>query len=151
MTSTTPNSLSDLPLFFRPYDPDTDLHFVYRSWVNSYRDSEWAGCLPQHLSYPVYSAAITQLLKRGMRITMAVNPDDRDQILGFIAFEPGLLHYVFVKSIFRRQGVATSLMACANFDRSAGPVLGTFRTHDARHLGAIVFKPHLARRKAGYP
>jgi hypothetical protein len=133
----------------RPYNPATDLQFLFSAWIGSYRDSPWAGCLPSHLGYSVWKATINQLIARGMQITMAANPDDPDQLLGFIAYEPGLLHYVFCKDIFRRSGVASFLMADAKLDRQN--LLCTFRTADARYLGHLTHRPALARRKAAYP
>jgi hypothetical protein len=105
--------------------------------------------LADHAAYAIHKVAIVQLLARGMKVVMAVNPSDPDQIIGWIAFEPGLLHFVFVKDILRRSGVAKQLMASANFDPSQ-PVLHTFRTPDAKYLGKLVHRPRLARRKAAY-
>jgi GNAT superfamily N-acetyltransferase len=139
-----------MQIAFRPYNPATDLQFLFKAWISSYEKSPWAGTLPQHLSYSVHKATINQLIARGISVTMAVNPEDPDQILGFVAAEPGLLHYIFVKDLFRRQGVASKLMASANFDRSQ-PLLHTFRTPDARYLGKLIHRPGLARRKAAYP
>jgi hypothetical protein len=135
---------------FRPYAPATDLPFLFKAWISSYEKSPWAGTIPSHLGYDIHKATIHQLLLRGMKVTMAVNPDDDQQILGFLAHEPGLLHYVFVKDLFRRQGVATKLLADANFDRTQ-PLLTSFRTPDAGYLGKLVHRPGLARRKAAYP
>lgn len=142
-------------LAFRPFQP-SDTAFLYAAWIGSYEKSPWAGVLPQHAAYTIHKATIAQLFARGMAVSMAVNPDDHDQIIGFIAYEPGrlnessLLHFVFVKDLFRRSGVAIQLLAFANFDRNN--LLHTFRTADARYLGKrMVHKPGLARRKAAYP
>lgn len=133
--------MSELPLAFRQYNPTTDLPWVFSSWLGSAR---WNDVCPAHLQTSIRKASVHQLLKRGMQIVLAVNPDDHDQFIGFIAFEPGLLHYIFVKNIFRRQGVATALMACANFDRT-GTVLHTFSTPEARHLAKrMTCRPRLA-------
>jgi GNAT superfamily N-acetyltransferase len=134
----------------RPYHAATDLNFVFKAWISSYERSPWAGTIPAHLTYDIHKATIIQLMQRGMRITMAVNPDDHNQILGFLAHEPGLVHYLFVKDLFRRQGVASNLLASANFDRTA-PLLTSFRTPDAKYLGKLLHRPGLARRKAAYP
>lgn len=135
---------------FRPYNPTTDVAFLYAAWIGSYEKSPWAGVLPGHAAYSIHKATIALLLQRGMKVTMAVNPDDDQQILGFIAREPGLLHFVFVKDMFRQQGIASALLTSAGFDRTQ-PLLHTFRTLDARYLGRLVHKPGLARRKAAYP
>lgn len=133
--------MSSIPLAYRPYAPTSDLPWVFASWLGSAR---WNDVVPAHLQTSIRKAAVHQLLKRGMQIVLAVNPDDPDQFIGFIAFEPGLLHYVFVKDLFRRQGVASSLMAYADFDRS-DTVVHTFYTPAARHLARVMrCKPGLA-------
>ncbi len=136
-----------LPVALRSYDPATDRDFVYKAWLSSYKRSDHAGMIPDHLYYPVYGAVVAWLLGRGMQINLAVSPDDRDQILGFIAYEPRVLHYAFVKDFVRRQGVASILLASANFS-PASPLFCTFWTPDAKHLGKrVVHKPSLGRRK----
>ena len=129
------------PIAFRPYNPTSDLPWVFASWLGSAR---WNDVVPAHLQTSIRKASVHQLLKRGMKIVLAVNPDDHDQFLGFIAYEPGLLHYVFVKDLFRRSGVASSLLAYANFDRQ-GTILHTFYTRSAKYLAKrLDCKPHLA-------
>jgi hypothetical protein len=136
-----------IPVEYRAYKAGPDTAFLFSAWIGSYRDSPWAGTLPQHLATPVHKATINQLLARGMRVVMAVNPDDADQILGFIAYEPGVLHYIFVKDVFRRQGIAGGLLALAGFDRDQ-QLTYTFRTADVAKLKCSrEHRPELARRK----
>jgi hypothetical protein len=141
-----------LPLAIRAYDALTDRNFVYKAWISSFERSEWAGVMPAHVFYDLHKITINQLIARGMKIAMAVNPDDDQQIIGFLAYEPGLVHYCFCKDPFRQQGVASLLLAYANFDRSR-PILASFRTDDARYLSkgrTLRHRPELARRKAAY-
>jgi hypothetical protein len=139
-----------LPIAIRGYDRTTDEAFVYKAWITSYRSSDRAGVIPDHVFYSLTKITINQLLARGMKIAMAVSPDDRDQILGFIAWEhPGpILHYCFVKHFVRQRGVATLLKAYANF--ASAPLFATFWTEDARHLGQVIHRPGFARRKHPY-
>jgi hypothetical protein len=142
--------MSALPIAIRPYDPGTDKKFVTSSWVGSWHGSKWAGVMPNDLTYKIHFVVIDRLLANGMKILMAVNPDNRDQILGFLAYEPDVVHYCFVKSLFRHQGVASFLLASANFDRS-GPLLASFKTTDSKWLSAtrrISHKPQLVRKRA---
>lgn len=140
-----------LGIAFRAYLPKTDIGFLFSSWIGSYEGSPWAGTIPQHLSTAIHKATIMQLMQRGMKIVMAVNPDDDDQILGFIAYESSgpILHYVFVKSLLRGEGVAKALLAFAGFSPD-GPVFHTFRTPDLNKLRRMVHRPGFARRKAPY-
>jgi GNAT superfamily N-acetyltransferase len=136
---------------FRPYRPSTDIGFLFAAWIGSYKTSDWAGVVCDHVTYAIHKATINQLLARGMKVVMAVNPDDEDQILGFVAYEVGpVLHFCFVKDVFRRQGVAKQLLEAAGIDRT-GPVFHTFRTDDARYLGRrLRHRPEFARRKRPY-
>ncbi len=142
-----------LPVAIRAYRPDGDMPFVYKAWITSYRTSDRAGTVPDHVFYALTKIAINQLLARGMKIALAVSPDDDDQILGFIAYEaPGpVLHYCFVKDMFRRQGVASLLTAYANFAPD-GPLFCTHWTEGAAlWLGRrLVHRPGFARRKLAY-
>lgn len=140
-----------MPIAIRAYEPSTDRNFVYKAWISSYRGSDRAGVIPDNVVYALTRITINQLINRGMKIAMAVSPDDPDQILGFIAWEaPGpILSYLFVKDLFRRQGVATLLKAYANF-APGQPVFHTFWTPDVKHLGKTVHVPGFARRKLAY-
>jgi hypothetical protein len=138
-----------IPVALRAMRP-SDEPFVYAAWIGSYRTSAQAGVVPNHLFYAVTKAAVKQLLARGMRVVLAVNPDDDDQLLGFVAYEPGVLHYIFVKDLVRRCGVATALLAFAGFQSDA-PVLHTFWTPDARFIGERrIHRPDIARRRQSY-
>ncbi len=127
------------------------MHFVFKAWISSFEGSPWAGVVPAHVYYDIAKMSINQLLHRGMKIALAVNPDDDNQIIGFIAYESSgpLLHYLFVKDLFRGEGVAKALLAFAGFDPS-GPVFHTFRTPDLSKLRRMVHRPGFARRKAPY-
>ncbi len=140
-----------IPLAFRPYRPATDRNWLFATWIGCYEKSPWAGCLPRHLATSVHKAVINTLLDTGMTVTVAVNPDDDDQLIGFIAYEKpqadlyGVLHFVAVKDLFRRSGVATRLLEHAGF-KQGEPITHTFKTADARYLGKLIHKPGLARR-----
>jgi hypothetical protein len=42
-------------------------------------------------------------------VTVACLPDNEDVILGYIVFQPNVLHYMFVKEAFRKFGIARFL------------------------------------------
>jgi len=129
-----------------------DLHFIMAAWLNSYRRSQWAGVVPNNMYHKTHRELITQLLARGMFLIVAVNKEDTDQILGFVAAEKSnkgiaVVHYVFVKDEFRRNGLATKLLSVLGVESNGGSFLYTFRTSDARFFKNAKHVPVLARRK----
>ncbi len=92
----------------------TDLPFLYDAWLSSFRDSKWAGVIPNNEYRATYTKTINDLLRRGMVVTMATADDDPNQFLGFIAHEvrPSgeyAVHYCYVKDGFRGHGLAKDL------------------------------------------
>lgn len=133
-----------------------DLPYIVTTWVRSFRESPYAGLVPNHLYYSVYEATVTDILARGATLLVACSTDDPDYIVGFACWEhvPGrfhsrhIVHYVFVREKFRRLGIARRLMAKLE-DRRAP--LYTFRVPGAidnkiRHLGWR-HSPYIARIK----
>lgn len=102
----------ELPIVLR--EPTAaDIPFLFSSWLKSSRN-EGAN---RHMGNDVYYAAmkprVTDALRRG-RIVVASTLDDAWQIVGWICFEPGAVHYVYVKYPFRHLGVARRLFGIAN-------------------------------------
>jgi hypothetical protein len=50
------------------------------------------------------------LLQNDCVIRIAALPDNVDVILGYLVYQPGILHYVFVKEGFRKLGIAKDLV-----------------------------------------
>lgn len=96
----------------RDYDPATDEACVYKAWLNSYQAPAmrmWA--LDARSYYRRMRMRVDALLRRGADLRMAVDPDDRNVILGWGCAEPPVLHYVYVKEAYRHQGIALTLLA----------------------------------------
>lgn len=128
----------------------SDLERVIRQWLSSWRDSKWAGVVPNNLFRKVYAETIRQLINRGARIDVACSSENPDILLGFICSEhtqrDRILHYVFVRSTYRQHGVARLLMNTAGFPKGT-PFVYTFRTQDMSYLKGGYHVPALARRK----
>jgi hypothetical protein len=104
-----------------------DLNFVLDGWIRSWRTSPWAGCIPNNLIWETTRSCIAGLLVRGARVDVAAvtRTDGSERLVGFICWEPGVLHYVFVKRTgFRGLGIGRHLVRTF-FDR---PGIITHRT-----------------------
>lgn len=133
---------------------DQDRGFWGSNWANSYKYSHWAGIIPNHLYHDVMRVLQDGLLKRGMQVTLAHLPGKPDALMGFVAFEldgperPPVVHMVYVKDIWRQQGLAGALL-----DATVGrKFLYTHRTKDSdrfqRKRGwQVGYNPEPARRK----
>jgi GNAT superfamily N-acetyltransferase len=90
-----------------------DLNLIYKNWLRSYHDlSDVARLIPKRVYYPGQSALIKKLLQR-CDVLVACMVDDPDQVYGWICFEPNVMHYVFVKSLYRKCGVGSALIEAA--------------------------------------
>jgi GNAT superfamily N-acetyltransferase len=107
---------------------EADEAFICDSWLRSFRDSWFAGPIPNDLYYDLYRKIINERVRarKNAQTLVAVAPDDDSVILGFACVEPpSIVHYVYVKDVFRRHGVASALVKYANI---VEPVQYTFRT-----------------------
>lgn len=100
-----------LPRLIRPYRSD-DLSFILSSWCRSYSESPNAAWVPRRVFMRVYHDYIERLLSLGqLDVQLAVDPDNDEQIYGWSALSSGVVHYVYVKQLYRTLGVANELIA----------------------------------------
>lgn len=97
---------------FGPMKP-SERAFVATNWLRSYEASEL-----HHVTRAGYwrhfSALVDGLLDSG-RTIVARNPDDEDQTLGFVCRGEGpILHYVYVKWMFRDTRTDTTPLLMAS-------------------------------------
>lgn len=132
-----------------------DFKLILNQWLGrEWRDSPYAGCLPNDQFKRFYAEAIRQLLARGATVVVACNPSKPDHLLGWICYEhtprDRILHYVFVRPMYRSNGLCRSLMDEVGFPRGSTYVY-TFRTRDSnRLLSGGTHLPALARRKNAF-
>lgn len=139
---------------FRPARP-SDVPFILDSWIKSFRESPWAGVVPNNQFYDVTRSAIEGLLERGARLVVACSKADPDQILGWSCTEKvrggDAAHFVYVKDPYRRRGLATELIQHGTpFTAQEGDRrFYTFRTRCASYFATRgwVHEPAIARRK----
>lgn len=144
---TTPTSLQG-QIRLRPAT-EADVPFIFNSWLKCYRHSNnTRGC-----ENPVYFAQHHILLEglcKRARIMIACNENDIAQIYGYVCSETVedvlVIHFLYVKEMYRKFGVAAILAADAGFKREA-PVFYTHRTFSSETLEkkfAMVYNPYLA-------
>jgi GNAT superfamily N-acetyltransferase len=125
--------LSRLDCVIRPGRPD-DLAFVVDSWTkHAYRGQRMRTA----------TSHVRALLARATsRLVVAHVPDDPESILGWVAGEAGpplCIHYVYVRSLARSQGVATAMLGTVVNDAAdystryaAPPKAWTYRPERAK-------------------
>lgn len=101
--------MSGLPVTFRDAKPD-DLAFILSSWLKSHRqvgDNAW---MANDVYYAIHRARFTTALHQ--RVVVACDPEHEDQILGWACagLDGHTVHYVYVKQVFRRFGLARRLV-----------------------------------------
>jgi len=97
--------------------------------MKSFRESPYAGLIPNHIYRTVYETCIDDLLSRGAKIDVLCSAADPDYIVGYVCHEHNpekfkgkhVLHYVFIREKFRMVGLAKMLLA------ELGEALYTFR------------------------
>jgi GNAT superfamily N-acetyltransferase len=133
----------------RPMEP-MDARFIVGSWLDSYRKgdraSAWAARIPGPVYYPHQREVIGRCLERST-IRVACHVEDEGQILGWAAVErtrsAAILHYVYVKQVFRHLGVAHALLD----ELHVHDGFTSHLTEGGRALAAdrrLLFNPYLA-------
>ena len=135
----------------RKYDEAIDKQLVLDSWLQSFRASPYAGCIPNNRYFEIYGQAISELLERGSSILVAVNPADSTQILGWLCVEQTskaeqIVHFVYVKDVFRKLGICKSLFQEAGINPRSR-FYYTYRTKQARYFPLASHEPAIARRQ----
>jgi len=102
----------ELVIVLRPMqDEDTDL--IYSSWIRAFCANKSVHPSERSWLFAAQRALVDKLLQRA-DVIVACQPDIDDQVYGYIVHGPGrVLHWVYVKDIFRRAHVGTRLMLSA--------------------------------------
>lgn len=128
---------------------ETDVPFIFNSWLKSYRSSALAGKISNPVYFQFQHQAIERLLKRS-QVKMLCSAQDPNDLKGYVVFEQIdgvlVLHYAYIKHSFRRLG----LLKYATQELSLGA--SGFYTHDTPTAAKIikekslklVYNPYLA-------
>lgn len=150
---------SDLGIKIRPMDEDEpgEDGFVAGVWQTSFREDMHRSS-QRHPAYQAIKPALKALIRRqvnallakpGTVVLLASNPEDDQHFLGFIAYEAQsdllIVHYLYVKQIYRKMGVGRALLeaACGTAQR---PIIYTHRTFKGAAYMAkagALYMPHM--------
>lgn len=90
-----------------------DLPAVINAWVSEHRHSPAARFVRDREYFADQRALVVDLLHSSFTL-VACAPDDESHIYGFICYGPAnTIHWVYVKSAYRRIGLADALLAAA--------------------------------------
>lgn len=89
--------------------PD-DMRFVSASWFESYWKATMVQEMPEYASYKAGQDALIRRLVERSQVTVAFAKEVPDEILGYAVMEGEVLHYAYVKSVYRRHGICKGLI-----------------------------------------
>lgn len=92
----------------RPATPE-DIPFIYSSWLKSFKhDSQLGKSMRSSVFFENYREIIDSILSRS-EVMIACLAEDPFVILGYLVFSDRVVHYAFVKEVFRGKGILTTL------------------------------------------
>ena len=125
-----------------------DIPFILSSWLKSFWNAPAVRGMTKTLYFRHEREAAVRLIQQSS-IVMAVNPEDGDEIYGYIVYEvvdgAYIMHYVYVKQAYRRKGLATNLIV-----RTIGDCEVAFYSHRTAGSARLANKyklnytPHMA-------
>lgn len=135
---------------------EADMNFIFSSWLKSFQETEQNRLIPGAVYFRAQSALITDLLKSST-VLVARSPVDDLIIRGYAVGSAPELHWVYVKGVCRRQGIATALLDALGdlqtFTHAREPGAAWLRriglTYDGRLFGGREKEHETHLRKAG--
>lgn len=121
---------------------EDELSFVYHSWLTSLRaGSPYHRSIPKTEYYDGQKQILYKILDNAH--TIVATPKEHPSIIaGYIVWEssePAIIHYIYIKSDYRRMGLGSLLVEVAS---SGGKVVATHRTNDVKGKD-FLFNPYL--------
>lgn len=94
----------------RDFHP-ADKNFIFATWLRGLRyGNEWFGEIDQETYFTHYHRIVEELISRPTAVVqVACLVEDPDVILGYSVSEHLTLHWVWVKPVWRRIGIAKDL------------------------------------------
>ena len=100
---------------------ESDLPFIYSTWINAMRyDSPLGKTCRVTIFTKEYVKVIDSILDLDTtNILIACHVEDPYIIFGYLVYQPNLIHFTYVKDIFRQMGICKSLAEVAKITPSA--------------------------------
>lgn len=116
---------------------DEDTNFVISTWLRSFYSNQTGYKEPSKVFFHEHQKQIKKLWNdKKLFCYLAVSPEDEDIILGFAVFGIDYtLHYVCVKEVYKRLGVARALLNM--FYKNRSEIITSHWTKDCAHLNKI--------------
>ena len=112
-----------LDIAFRPYELRDDA-FVVSAWMRQMRSEPAMRFVKNDVFFPRERDRISAILARS-KAMLAISRDDSSLLFGFIVSERNIVHWVYVKSVYRGMGVGAALLEQSGI---SGPLLCTHAT-----------------------
>jgi hypothetical protein len=117
-----------LRILLRDARPE-DEAVIMRAWlVGFHKGGDWPRRVPKERYFREHKATVQRLLAKSLTI-VACNPEREWQVLGFLCYSGPVLHWVYVKQMYRGErgmGVATAMWhtaweprVCSHWSRAA--------------------------------
>lgn len=101
---------------------DADYQFILAAWVSSLLKSDYAGMIAESDWARVMRPQVDRVIRKLCPVVLVAADTDASpgvaDLYGFVAADPAapLVGYVYVKSAYRRHGVARRLLRSAGID-----------------------------------
>jgi hypothetical protein len=115
----------------RKYDEDIDKRFVYNSFLQSAKRSEAFKEIPLSFFNALFSKKINTLLNN-FNCLVACNPQEPEQVYGYIIYDTDTVFYVYVKHHWRQKSIASFLFIEAFGEKEEYELNYPIRTHGER-------------------
>jgi GNAT superfamily N-acetyltransferase len=123
---------------------EDDTRYIKATWLRSYRESEGCVEIPDSAYFPYQRARIDRILARDPLVIVARDRENPVYVFGYGVFERVgdklVAHWVYVRKVEKRQGIAKLLLATAlkRIGDGARRLVMTHRTYaepKAREMG----------------
>lgn len=128
---------------------EEDVNFIFNSWLKSYRDSFFGKNISKTIYFASHHKILEKLLKN-CSVLVAVDANNPGDIVGYCVTEDvagfQVIHFVYVKHIFRMLGIAKALLNAAKIDMTKASIY----THHTKSCYKVVvrynmvYNPYLA-------